>query len=126
MYEMWNPSPIGAKVGDCAVRALSKALGSDWGSVYTMLVVKGYEMSDMPNSNAVINALLMDRGFERETIPNTCPYCYTVKDFAEEHPEGTFVLGTGSHVVCVKDGTVYDSWDSTHEIPIVYWKKKGE
>lgn len=53
MYTMWNPSPTGAKVGDCAVRAVSKALGTDWGTAYTMLCVKGFEMADMPNSNAL-------------------------------------------------------------------------
>lgn len=50
MYTMWNPSPTGAKVGDCAVRAVSKALGTDWGTAYTMLCVKGFEMADMPSA----------------------------------------------------------------------------
>lgn len=123
MYQEYNPSPTGAKVGDCAVRAVSKALGTDWETAYTMLALKGFEMSDMPNSNAVINAVLMDKGFEKDIIPNTCPACYTVAQFAEEHPDGVYVLGTGTHVVAVVDGVIHDSWNSSNEYPIYYWKE---
>jgi hypothetical protein len=123
-YEVWNPSPIGARVGDCAVRAVAKALDTDWETAYTMLCLKGYEMFDLPNSNAVINALLTDKGFERGIVPNTCPNCYTVGEFADENPEGTYVLGTGDHIVCVKDGVINDSWNSSGEIPIYFWRRK--
>lgn len=126
MYQFWNPSPVGAKVGDCAVRAIAKALNVDWETAYTMLCLKGYAMYDMPNSNSVINALLNDKGYVRGAVPNTCPNCYTVEDFANDNPVGTYILGVGEHVVCVKDGTVYDSWDSTKEIPIFYWRKERE
>ena len=124
MYQEYNPSPTGAKVGDCAVRAVSKALGTDWETAYTMLAMKGFEMSDMPNSNAVINAVLKDKGFERDVVPNTCPDCYTVWDFAEDHPDGTYVLGTGTHVVAVVDGVIHDSWNSSNEYPVYYWRKE--
>lgn len=124
MFALWNPSPVGARVGDCAVRAVAKALDVDWETAYTMLCLKGYELYDLPNSNAVINALLTSKGFERGIVPNTCPECYTVGEFAEDHPEGTYVLGTGDHVVCITDGTINDSWDSSNEIPIYFWKRK--
>lgn len=126
MFEYWNPSPIGAKVGDCSVRAISKALGTDWQTAYTMLCLKGFEMCDMPNSNAVINALLTSKGFERHVVPNTCPDCYTVGMFADDNSNGVYVLGTGDHVVTVKDGVVNDTWDSSSEIPLFFWQKKGE
>lgn len=124
MFEYWNPSPIGAKVGDCSVRAISKALGTDWQTAYTMLCLKGFEMCDMPNSNAVINALLTSKGFERYVVPNTCPDCYTVEMFANDNNDGVYVLGTGDHVVTVIDGTINDSWDSSNEIPLFFWKKQ--
>lgn len=127
MFKEWNPSPSGKRVGDCAVRALSKALNKDWETTYTMLAVRGMAMNDMPNSNAVINSVLTNNGFIREVIPNSCPDCYTIGEFAEDHPHGTYVLGTGDHVVCVSDGGIInDSWDSSNEIPIYYWKKTIE
>ena len=126
MFNYWNPSPTGSRVGDCSVRAVSKALDVDWESAYTMLALKGFEMGDMPNANAVINALLKSKGFERHTIPNTCPDCYTIGNFADENSSGTYVLGTGNHVVTIVDGIIYDSWDSSNEIPLFYWTNKKE
>lgn len=123
VFEYWNPSPVGAKVGDCSVRAVAKALNTDWETAYTLLAVKGFEMCDMPNSNAVINAVLTEKGFARDVVPNTCPNCYTIEDFANDHPAGTYVLGTGDHVVALTDGAINDSWDSSREIPIFYWQK---
>lgn len=81
-------------------------------------------MGDLPNSDAVWGAFLKSRGFRRFAIPDTCPDCYTVADFAEDHPDGTYAVGTGSHVVAVTDGGNYfDSWDSGSEVPIFYWRK---
>lgn len=125
MYVNYNPSPIGARVGDCAVRAVSKALNTDWDTSYALLAAKGYAMSDMPNANCVIDSVLRNNGFARDVIPNAYPECYTVADFANDHPSGVFVLGIGDHVVAVEDGNIYDSWDSSKEIPIYFWHKKS-
>ena len=124
---MWieqNPNPDGKRVGDCAVRAIALALDVDWDSAYLMIVVQGFIMKDMPSSNAVWGALLKRNGFRRYAIPDTCPDCYTVEDFANDHRHGIFVVGTGSHVVTVRDGHVMDSWDSSSEIPQYYWFKE--
>ena len=120
-WRYYNPSPVARNVGDCAVRALSKALGIDWEAAYATLAMSGYLMADMPSSNAVMAAILRKNGFYRHIIPNSCPDCYTIEDFANEHPQGVFVIGTGDHVVTVEDGTIYDSWDSRKEIPVYYW-----
>lgn len=46
-YKYFMNNPVGARVGDCAVRAISKALGISWEDAYTELVVAGYQMADM-------------------------------------------------------------------------------
>lgn len=124
MFSYYNPSPSGARVGDCAVRAVSKALGTDWETAYMLLSAKGYAMHDLPNANSVINSVLREYGFEREIIPNECPDCYTIADFARDNPSGVYVLGTGDHVVALVGGTIYDTWNSENEIPLYYWRKK--
>ena len=125
-WRLYNPSPVGRNVGDCAVRAIAKALNTDWETAYALIALNGYLMGDMPSSDAVWGAVLRQNGFSRFAIPNTCPECYTIGDFAEEHPEGVYVVGTGSHVCTIMDGIVYDSWDSTQEIPQFYWHKEGK
>ena len=124
MFVEWNPNPRRANVGDCAVRALTIALDTDWEDAYEMIARAGYNMADMPSSDSVWGAVLRSNGFYREAVPNTCPECYSVADFALDHPKGVYVVGTGGHVVTIVDGVLYDSWDSSREIPIYYWYKK--
>lgn len=65
-------------------------------------------------------------GFERFVIPNTCPDCYSVDDFCLDHPKGLYVLTLKNHVVAVEDGDIYDTWDCSGEIPLYFWKRKGD
>lgn len=125
MYIKYNPNPIGRHVEDCSVRALSKALDIDWEIAYDLLADAGYQMADMPHSNVAMAGVLRRRGFYRAVIPNTCPDCYTAEDFCMDHPYGVFVLVFNGHVAAVVDGDLYDSWDSSKEIPQFYWYKKG-
>lgn len=123
MWIQYNNNPTARTVGDCAVRAVSVALGIPWETAYAKIAVAGYGMGDMPSSNSVWGAVLRQNGFYREIIPNSCPDCYTFADFAEDHPQGTYVVGTGTHVATIKDGNIYDSWNSSNEIPVFLWHK---
>ena len=124
MWKEYNPNPTGRRVGDCAVRAIAKALGVDWETAYGLISAAGYAMGDMPSSDSVWGAVLRQNGFYRAAVPNTCPDCYTVKDFCRDNPRGTFVLGFGGHVATVQDGVLYDSWDSSQETPVYFWYRK--
>lgn len=124
MWVRYNPNPTGRSVGDCAVRAIAKALNIDWETAYRMISDNGYAMGDMPSSDSVWGAVLRQNGFYRQSMPNRCPDCYTAADFARDNPTGTFVLGFGGHVATVVDGVLYDSWDSSREIPQFVWYRK--
>ncbi len=124
MFINANVNPASNIVGDCVVRAIAFATNQDWDSVYLWLCLQGYVMKDMPNSNNVWGVYLRTRGFERHIIPNTCPDCYTVRDFCHDNPTGAFVLATGSHVIAVVNGDYYDTWDSGDEVPIYFWSKE--
>lgn len=121
MFIEYNPNPCARRVGDCAVRAVAKALKIDWETAYLAIMMNGFYMCDMPSSDAVWGATLRQNGFTRKAIPNTCPECYTTRDFCKDHPVGTYVLGFGGHTATVKDGDLFDSWDSSDEIPQFYW-----
>jgi hypothetical protein len=123
MFKYYNPNPMNKRVGDCVIRAVSKALDWEWNDTYTALCLQGYVMSDLPSSNQIWGAFLRKQGFIRQVIPNECPDCYTVEDFCKDHPTGIYVLGTGSHAVAVVDGFYYDAWESGREQPIYYYEK---
>lgn len=124
MWQKFNNNPCGRNVGDCAVRAISVALGVDWETAFITLAFNALQMCDMPSSDAVWGSLLRQSGFVRHAIENTCPDCYTADDFCNDHPQGVFVLGFGGHVATVIDGVLFDSWDSSQNAPQFYWKLK--
>ena len=126
MFKLYNPNPIkNNRVGDCVVRAISKALDMSWEDVYIELTIQGYLLGDLLSSNGVWGDYLKSKGFTRDIVPFECPDCYGLLEFANEHPNGTYVVGTGSHAICVQDGVIYDAWDSSNEIPIYYYKKEN-
>jgi len=115
-----NPNPKAARVGDCVIRAISIATGKEWEEVYAGLAVTGFSMCDMPSANAVWAEYLEGYGFKRRVIE--C--CHTVREFAKDHPEGKYILGTGTHAVAVIDGDYIDTWDSGDEVPIYYFQEE--
>lgn len=124
MYVKYNPNPSGKQVGDCVIRGISKITDQSWNDTFIDICMMAYELKDMPSANHVWESYLSDRGFRREMLPDTCPICYTVKEFCSEHPTGKYILATGTHVVAVEDGDYYDAWDSGNEVPIYYWYKE--
>ena len=124
MFIEYNPNPTGRRVGDCAVRAIAKALNIDWETAYAIMAKNGFEMGDMPSSNSVWGAVLRQHGFYRFNLSDSCPDCYTFADFAKDNPKGVFVLGTGTHVATVIDGNLMDAWDSSHEPVAFVWYRK--
>lgn len=124
MWIEYNPNPNGKHVGDCVIRAISKALDKSWEDTYIDLCVQGFIMGDVVSSNAVWSAYLTkQKGFKRRTIED-CPDCYTVEDFCQDHPRGIYVIGTGTHAVAVVDGCVFDAWNSLQECPLYYFEKE--
>ena len=105
MFEFYNPNPYEKNVGDCTVRAISKALGQDWYRTYLGLCIEGAVRGDMPSANVTWGAYLRRHGFRRDMAPEDM----TVAEFAKGHPHGTYILALSGHVVCLQDGVVYDT-----------------
>lgn len=123
-YIYCNPNPIRQSLTDCTVRAISIVFKEEWHDIYNDLCSYGSVLADMPSTNHVWGTYLTDKGFVRYTIPNTCPDCYTVKDFTYDHPYGKYILATAHHVIAVIDGNYYDTSDSGYEVPIYYYERR--
>lgn len=125
MFIYSNPNPYKKDSHDCVIRAISIATRKPWDDIFVGIVAEAFEQKDMPSINTVWGTYLTKHeGFIRHIIPNTCPTCYTVKDFTYDYPYGTYILGTGNHVVTIIDGDYYDTWDSGDAVPIYYFQRR--
>ena len=121
MWRKINANPAHKQVGDCVIRAISMATGMPWLDVYDALYWAGRGRYDMPNSNEVWGDYLYRMGFEPFLLPESCPDCVTVREFARHFPVGTYIVGTGTHAVAVIDGDYYDTWDSGDVVPAYFF-----
>ena len=48
----------------------------------------------------------LDDNYERICVPDM-----TVGEFASENPEGTFLVTMDSHITCIVDGCIVDTFD---------------
>ena len=125
-YTYYNPNPVKNNTEDCAIRAVAKVLDISWEDSFIKLAGIAFSMGQTMNYNAVWSAVLRQNGFYKEIIPNTCPDCYTARDFCRDHNKGTYVLAFSNHVSAVIDGVIYDTVDTGDEIPMFYWEKRKE
>ena len=122
-WKQYNPNPRCNRVGDCTVRAISKAMEQSWEQTYAGLTAYGFMYGDMPSANNVWGNYLKRNGYRRYLVDDHGKDYYTVEDFCIDNPSGTYILAIEGHVVCVQDGFYYDTWDSGREEPIYFWKK---
>lgn len=125
MFIEMNNNPYNKRVGDCVIRAISTVEGRSWDDIFLDLMLKSFDMKDIPSSNIVWSSYLKDVGYSRYIIPNTCPDCYTVRDFTNDNPVGRYILATGTHVIAAIDGNYIDTFDSGDETVIYFFEKEN-
>ena len=118
-----NANPLGLLVDDCVIRAISTVTGKSWDEIFLELSVEAYIQKDLLNSNKIWGKYLMNNGFVRRSLPDTCPACYTVEDFVRDYRVGIYVVGDGSHVVAVVDGYYIDTYDSGDRTVLFFYEK---
>ena len=123
MYVHANPNPNGAYVEDCVIRAIAIATNKTWDEIAIHLFLQAFIMKNMPSVNKVWGSYLRSLSFKQYPLENTCPDCYTIRDFCADNPIGVFILATGSHVVAAINGDYYDTWDSGDELPTSVWRR---
>ena len=123
-FHFYNANPKGKFTFDCSFRAISTALGID----YNQSVKERYELfiktGISPTDDKGEDAYLKSKGWIKHKQPRHFDNTkYTGKEFCKEF-KGTCVahLG-GGHTVCIKDGKVWDTWNSTDGCIGNYWTK---
>lgn len=125
-YVYMNLNPIKRNTNDCVIRALALIMDKRWEEIYIALSHEGLALCDMMEANSTWGNYLKRNGYIQDVLPNTCPLCYTLRDFCNDYPQGRYIVATGSHVIGVIDGDYYDTSDSGSEIVTYFFYKEGE
>lgn len=123
MWEYYNPNPKAKNTGDCAVRALSKALNLDWEKAKLLLDAYSMDEAEVETSDLVWGRILAENGFSMKAV--LCRNGCDLNEFCRLHPVGVYVVKLPNHVVCVVDGRFYDSFNSGREKPIYCWEENA-
>lgn len=118
----YNANSRGTDTGDCVCRAISLAYQKPYNDVKRDLNAMAKQLhSDSYKIKPVWGSVIAKYGYEEQGElyhrgeTNPLP---TVDEFADAHPDGIFILLVGkdtdyrtSHMVCVSEGRVFDSWN---------------
>lgn len=125
-YEYGNPNPKGLHTSDCTIRCISIAAGLPWETAYDILAIAGKETCTVMDSKESIRKVLKDLNFERIPIKNSKGTKKPCMKVLKNELQDKIAIGqVMHHIMCMKDGKVWDTWDSSGKSLQTYWIYRG-
>lgn len=123
-FREYNANSKDNNVGDCVVRTLSLAYGIDYDNVRTeLLAIKretrynSYKVAPVYTKFMRNHGLVSSGDVSKYGFSDKKP---TLSEFASNYPKGIYIvtcskrsLAPSTHIVCILDGDIWDSWDSS-------------
>lgn len=112
-------------VGDCATRAIANATGIDYLSIYKALTKLAGESVRNGCPKRADKKLLTILGWKWNPTMTIGSGCQTHLEDGEL-PGGTLVVQVSRHLTCLKNGTIYDTYDCSRDgsrCVYGYWSK---
>ena len=105
MYKYYNANAVNRYTDDCVIRSIICATNKSWDYVYDYLSdIAQYEGTLFDKMDFVINYL--DRTYQRlDGIYGT------VGQVSGMFPNNTLLITMNGHIVCSKNGVIYDTFD---------------
>lgn len=122
-YRYINVNPRNLYVEDCVIRSIALSERSSWDDIFMDLSVLGLDLCDKVDSNYVWQTYLKRLGYRKVIILNSYKNNFTIADFCRINSKCEGLLGTGSHLVYVRNGNYYDNWDCGSKVPIWFFTK---
>lgn len=124
-WHKYNPNPKSRNIGDCTLRAYCAAFGIDWNESFDIASKIAKDNSSMVqyvSDKVLLNhfGCELDEEYKKTKAKDRI----TVNSFAMTHPYGTYILAVRGHLVTVKNGEYWDSWDSGEKKVAKIYKKK--
>lgn len=122
IYKYTNPHPKGLDTTDCVVRAIAIAFDSDYLETRKLLNRKKRELEfSSYKATQFIYKYLEDYERIKFKVDKGVKRINAV-DFAKVYYEGTFIVKMAKHIVCIKNGLILDTWDSSDKTIYTAWK----
>lgn len=113
-FKYYNANPLGRRVNDCTIRAISLATGRTWDDTYDRLSEFAQTQAITPSEVEYIDGFLEDN-FKR-VYSSKQEDKITINDFIYHHPKGTYLITMRGHITCAIDGCIYDTFDPRERI----------
>lgn len=105
MYKFYNANALNKYEDDCVIRAISCATNKSWDYVYDYLSdIAQYEGTLLDKREFVRNYL--DRTYQRLN-----GIYGSVGEVSAMFPNNTILITMRGHIVCSKNGVIYDTFD---------------
>lgn len=123
-FTYYNANPKNRITGDCTFRAICTALGQTWEQTVMEMAELSCKTGYALNDTKGIAKYMELKGWTKMKQPRKSDNTkYTGAEFCKIF-KGTCVANIGGHhIVCIKNGKVHDTWDSTDGCIGNYWVK---
>lgn len=99
------------RIGDCVIRAIAIATQQDYKKVWSDLFELGKEMGFMPNSEQTYLKYLADNGWNEIKLGKKLVRL-SFSEVTEMSKDKFIICSTAGHLVAMKDGNIFDTYDS--------------
>jgi hypothetical protein len=108
-YQFFNANPLGRRVNDCTVRAISLATKRSWDETYEQLSKYAQAQGILLDEVLYIDEYLNER--YPKIFSKRRGTDLTVEEFVDNHPKGVFLITMNGHITCCVDGCIYDTFN---------------
>lgn len=110
-------------VSDCACRALAISTNKDYKESYDLCnkYIRGRDTVRNGMSPQAIKVMMKALGYRRVNCENRNVH---ISDMAKK--KGTFYILIKGHALCMRDGIIYDTWNSGKKNPKVHFYYRTE
>ena len=116
MFKYLNINPDGETTGDCVIRAISLALGSNYyDTIDELIKTSNYFNCDMLVKECYSN-MLDSLGFKKYYGMGR-----TVKEVAEDFFDKKLLIRIPSHLTVSLYSDIYDIWNTSNEPVDIFW-----
>jgi hypothetical protein len=120
-YKFLNLNPLGKRELDCVCRAISLGVDEDYYKVQHKLSLIG-DLFECEKLCVCCYKHLLDNVYNLERIEGY--HGFTINEFLEHEPYGTFIIRVDGHLTAAIDSVVYDLWDCRDETVDIVWRVK--